>query len=166
MRIICPHCDKKVEKPTSAVNRARLAGAPIYCGRKCAGKGRRTHKTKVQKRAEKSAYDAVYRAKNLKLIKASKALYFKKTYDPVKAAKERKKNMSRHVEYCRRPEYRSYKRAYDSRYRANKDYGPFADSFLILLDIDKEVNSRMSDYDVRIANGTINKKLTRRRENV
>ena len=64
---------------------------------------------------EKRLYDAAYRKKNLAMLKAKKRAYFKRTYDPVKAAIGRKARMARHVAYCRRPEYREWKRAYDKR---------------------------------------------------
>lgn len=163
LRFRCAHCGAKTAKPAGAVNRARAIGAPLYCNKKCAGLGRRKHKTKAQRVAEKAAYDREYRAKNLDRLKAEKRAYFQRTYDPVAAAAYRKKRMPRHVEYCRRPEYRKWKSGYDRRYRA-REFGPFADCYLLLLDIDREVNSRMSDYDVRCANGTINKRLKRKRE--
>lgn len=166
MIVVCEHCGKSIERRAGHVNRARKVGAKQYCNKTCFGLANRSpiQKTKEQKAAEKRAYDIEYRRKNLAVIKARKRAYFDRTYDPVKAAIERKKIMPRHVEYCRRPEYRAYKKGYDRQYRANKDFGPFADCFLLLTDIDKEVNARMTDYDVRLANGTLNKRQERKRE--
>lgn len=118
MRIRCAHCKKSVERETGHVNRSRKIRAPLYCGRRCSGLGRRKWKPKAQKVAEKRLYDRAYRAKNLKRIKAEKRAYFKRTYDPVKAARERKKRMPRHVAYCRQPRYKAYKSAYDAKRRA------------------------------------------------
>lgn len=56
---------------------------------------------RVEKMIDKNAkaeYDRQYRKKNRARIKANKAAYFQRTYDPVKAAKERKKNMAAHKE--------------------------------------------------------------------
>lgn len=163
MKIICPHCRKTKDKPAGAVNRARAIGAPIYCGRRCAGLGRRKHKTKAQKVEEKRLYDEAYRVKNREMLKAKKAQRHKLTYDPVKAAKVRKKRMPYHVQYCRRPEYVRWKREYDRQYRA-KEFGPFAEAYLLTVDLNREVKNRSSNYEIRQQNGTGNKTQKRRRE--
>lgn len=72
----------------------------------------RRWKTIEEKIALKAAYDRDYRKKNAVRIKADHAAYFQRTYDPVKAAIERKKKMPVHVEYCRQPIYRAYKQGY------------------------------------------------------
>jgi hypothetical protein len=164
MKVKCAHCGKSVEKAPGAVNRAKAVGMRLFCNFTCSGAARRTFKPKAQKIAEKRAYDMEYRRKNLASIKAKKHAHFKRTYDPVAAAEVRRARMPKHVEYCRQPWYRRWKRRYDTRYRAEKTYGPFAEAFLALLKVDKEVNSRMTDYEVRQANGTGNKWLQRRRD--
>lgn len=116
MRVKCPQCRRWTDKPTGAVNRAHSIGAPIYCDKACAGRARRKHKTRTQKRWEKKLYDQRYRARNLKRILARKHEYHQRTYDPKKAAVVRKKRMPLHVEYCRQPKYKAYKRRYDSEY--------------------------------------------------
>lgn len=163
MNFRCAFCGEQADRPAGHVNRSRAAGNNLYCSRDCSGLGRRTHKTKAQKVEEKRLYDKEYRARNLALIKAKKRAYFAKTYDPATAAVVRKARMPYHVEYCRRPEYKAKKREYDKRARAN-EYGPFADCFLLLQDIQKEVLARMSRYEIGLANGTINKNLKRRRD--
>lgn len=135
----------------------------LFCGRKCFGISRRKGKTKQQKVAEKRAYDMEYRAKNLALIKAKKAAYFQRTYDPKKAAKERKKKMPRHLEYCRQPKYKEWKSRYDQEYRAKKYFGAFWESAILCMQLDEEILSRMSRYEIGAANGTINKSLERKR---
>jgi len=165
MKIICAHCRKKTEKPNGAVNRARASGLRIFCGRKCAGKARRKpYKPKAQRVAEKRDYDAAYRSKNLASIKAKKAAYFLATYDPAKARVERKKRMPRHVEYCRQPEYKRWKKGYDRKYRSKRLYGPFADAAMLAVDLNREIKSRSTDYEIRSQNGTLNKTQSRRRE--
>lgn len=161
--IQCSHCNKKNFKPKGAVTRARNINAPLYCNRTCAGLARRVGKTKAQKVEEKRIYDAAYRDANLESITAKKAAYYQRTRDPAKEAVIRKKRMSAHVAYCQRPEYVAWKANYDRRYRA-REYGPFAESFMLLHDIDREVNSRMSDYEVRSLNMTRNKRQQRRRD--
>lgn len=159
----CAHCGKPVRQSVSAINRAQRIGAPIYCDRVCSGLGRRTHKTKAQKVSEKRMYDMEYRRKNRKLLKAKKRAYFERTYDPVKAAKERKARMHLHVAYCQQPAYKRYKRRYDRQHRAQKLYGPFAEAALLLQKIEHEVSTRITNYEVRQINGTLNKTQERKR---
>lgn len=160
----CAQCGVTVERAAGDVNRAYARGLNLYCGRTCSGLGRRTHKTTEQAKAEKAAYDADYRVKNREMLKVKKADYHQRTYDPAKAAAYRKTRMPAHVEYCRRPEYRAKKRAYDQRHKAEKMYGPFADAFLLLMKLEGEIRSRMSRYEIAMANGTICKSQNRRRE--
>ena len=95
-------------------------------------------------KAEKAAYDREYRKKNLAWIKAKKAAYFQRTYDPVKAAKERKKTMPKHVEYCRQPWYKAYKREYDKQRRAGR-FGEFKEAYEALLLLKKEIKKQQPD---------------------
>lgn len=162
--IKCAWCGKRAKLATSAVNRARRIRAPLYCNRACAGLSRRRHKTKAQRVEEKRLYDAEYRKRNAAMLRAKKAAYFQQTYDPKRARIERKKRAHLHVEYCRQPEYRVWKQKYDRRYRANKFYGPFADAFLLTRDLNHEIHERMTDYEIRLQNQTLNKRLNRRRE--
>ena len=162
--VICARCGSLTAKEAGCVNRSARIGAPIYCGRKCAGLARRKHKTIAQKREEKRIYDADYREKNLALLKTKKAERHKRTYDPIKAAKVRKKRMPYHVAYCQRPQYKRWKSAYDKKYRALKSFGEFADAFLTLSDLDAAISERISDYETRIENQTYGKIQRRRRE--
>lgn len=164
MKICCDHCGKRAEKVGSQANRSRKLGWKLYCDRRCAGLARRKYIAKAVKVERKRLYDIEYRRKNLTEIKAKKRAYFQRTYDPAKAAIERQKTMARHIAYCRRPEYREWKHSYDSRYRARRLFGPFAESFLLLQEIEKEVACRMSKYDIAINKGYYNKAQTRRRE--
>jgi hypothetical protein len=160
----CAYCQREASQPAGAVNRARKIGASLYCDRKCSGLGRRMHKTKAEKVEEKRLYDAEYRRKNRAMLKAKKAEYFKRTYNPAKAAVERKNRMAAHVEYCRRPEYREWKRGYDRQYRAVKEYGEYAECFLLTQDIRAECLSQQSDYEIRLAKGTLGKAQQRKRD--
>lgn len=164
MKFACAHCEKTAEKPAGTVNRARAAGLRLFCGRRCFGLDRRKHKTKAQRIEEKRLYDAAYRAKNLAMLKAKKAAYHKRSYDPAKAAVARKKRMPWHLQYCRRPEYKRWKQGYDRKYRSKRFYGPFAEAAMLAVDLNREVKSRSSDYEIRKANGTLNKTQSRRRE--
>jgi hypothetical protein len=112
---------------------------------------------------EKRLYDADYRRKNLRRIKAKQRAYHKRTYDPAKAAVERKRRMPWHVEYCRRPEYKAWKSKYDRRHRATKVYGPFAEAAMLTNDLDREIKQRMTTHDIKWENKTANKAQFRRR---
>jgi hypothetical protein len=98
----------------------------------------------------KAAYDREYRRKNRARLKAQKAAYFQRTYDPVKAAKERKKKMPQHVEYCRQPEYKAWKKKYDKQ-RRSKKFGDFAEAHTLLVELLKEINRQMPDREARYA---------------
>lgn len=162
--VTCDHCGATTMIEAGSVNRARNNGNRLFCGRTCSGLARRNGKTKAQRVAEKAAYDVEYRAKNLAGIKARKAEYFQRTYDPVKAAVERQKIMPRHVEYCRRPEYRVKKKTYDRQYRAKLHYGPFWECQVLTLQIREAALELMTDYEIRLAKGTLNKRLQRKRD--
>lgn len=164
MKFKCAHCGKTADKLTGEVNRARRAGLRLFCGRRCSGLAKRKHKSKAQRVEEKRLYDLAYREANLAMLKAKKHEYFKRTYDPAKAAVERKKRMHLHVEYCRRPEYRVKKSKYDRRYRSKREYGPFAEAAMLAVDLNREVKSRSSNYEIASQNGTLNKTQKRRRE--
>jgi hypothetical protein len=160
----CPQCGKPACKPAGAVNRAHAIGAPIYCGKVCAGLARRKPpKTKAQKVAEKAAYDAEYRTKNREMLRAKKAAHFQRTYDPEAARIERKKRAAFHAEYCRQPSYRLWKAEYDRRRRASV-YGEFADSYTLTMELNREIKSRSSNYEIRLQNQTGNKAQERDRD--
>jgi hypothetical protein len=101
-------------------------------------------------KARKAAYDKRYRKLNKARLKAKKAAYFRRTYDPVKAAEIRKKRMPYHVAYCRQPWYRAWKRDYDRRRRAEK-FGSFAEAYKMLRQLVKEVKKQMPDRFERYA---------------
>lgn len=162
MKFNCSRCGAEADRPTGHINRQRSIGAPLYCGRKCFGLTRRKHRSKSELIERKKAYDAEYRNKNLAKITARKAAYFQATYDPAKAAVDRKKTMARHVEYCRSPEYKAWKRDYDKKLRASV-YGEYADAFLLLQDLDRELDSRADWYERANQKGTINKTIKRKR---
>jgi hypothetical protein len=163
MKFRCAHCGKATDKPAGAVNRARAAGLRLFCGRKCAGLGRRKHKTKAQRIEEKRLYDMEYRRQNRAMLKAKKHTYFVRTDDPDAARIKRKERAAFHVEYCRRPSYKLWKREYDQHYRA-REYGPFADAYQLTIKLNREIKSRSNNYEIRQANKTANKAQKRARE--
>ncbi len=99
-------------------------------------------KSIAQKKRDKAAYDREYRKRNRALLKAKKAAYFQRTYDPAEAAKERKKKMPQHIEYCRQKWYRQYKRDYDRNRRSSR-YGEYAECHSLLVELQKEIRKQM-----------------------
>lgn len=163
MKYKCAHCGKTADKAAGHVNRARQQGLNLYCNRRCSGLGRRQGKTKAQRIEEKRLYDIEYRKKNLEMLKAKKREYFQRTYDPAKAAVYRKKRMPIHVEYCRQPKYKAWKKEYDRKYRA-AEYGEFAEAYMLTLDLNREIKERDTNEQVKYQNGGTNKAQRRRRE--
>ena len=114
----------------------------------------------------KAEYDRDYRANNGAILKAKKAAAYAVS-GPKNRDKERDRRtarMPKHIEYCRRPEYRKKKVVYDRIHRAKEQFGEFAEAFLVLKDVQAEINSRMDWYERAKAKGTINKTKQRRRD--
>lgn len=151
-RILCPACGKKSWRENGAINRARKQGVPIYCNRKCSGMARRKEHPKTPRnpnfKAMKAEYDREYRKKNREALRKKKHDYFKRTYDPAKAAVKRKQRMPYHVEYCRQPKYKAYKRNYDTEYMA-KEYGEFGEAHKALVELLHEINRQQPDREER-----------------
>jgi len=160
----CGFCGDPVNKTASAINRAKKDNRKLYCDRKCAGLSRRINKSIDVKKEEKRLYDIEYRNKNKDLLKRKKGEYFQRTYDPVEAAKKRALTMDRHVEYCRKPEYRLKKKAYDRIYKAKQTYGHLWEHQLLILEIYDEVNKE-GRAKIKYDNGCTNKTQNRKREN-
>jgi hypothetical protein len=165
MKYACARCGKTADRPTGHVNRSRAAGMKLFCSRRCFGIARRKGKTKAQRREEKRLYDINYRATS-PTLKARRRAFHLRTYDPVKAAKVRKKQMPRHVEYCRQPWYKKWKSEYDARHRA-KEFGAFAEAYRLTVELNKEIKRRITNEDLEASkyqDRRRNKKQSRQRE--
>jgi hypothetical protein len=101
----------------------------------------------ISKKA-KADYDREYRKRNREKLKIEKALWFQRTYDPAKAAVERKKRMPSHIEYCRQPKYVAWKKKYDLAWYASK-FGPFAEAWLLLRELKAEIKRQEPNRDER-----------------
>lgn len=155
----CPICGCLSKKQTGHYNRAKKMGLSIFCSRICMGIGHRVTRTTAEKKKIKADYDRIYRTVNVEEKRKKHHEYFKRTYDPVKAAIERKKKMPKHVEYCRQPEYKKWKKEYDKKYRALKDYGEFGECFILLY----ELEGMIDRYEASIEQNTFNKSQQRKR---
>jgi hypothetical protein len=171
-RVVCAYCGSFTSKLKGEINRAKKQGASIYCDRKCAGLGRRKHTPDWQLKEKKRLYDIEYRERNKEKIQLQKKLWFKKSYEPKKAAEIRARRKEEHPEqekarreYMSSKEYKERKRKYDEKYRAFKYYGEeWGECFLLCSTIRSECLSRSSDYEIRLRSQTLNKWTRRRRE--
>jgi hypothetical protein len=168
VKTTCPHCRNLFEAKTAHVNRAEKIGAPLYCGKVCAGLARRLKNppTDEQRRAAKAAYDAKRReGEKRDALLAKKRDHYYANHERLKAehAEYRAAHMHRHIEYCRQPEYRAKKSVYDRTRRAEQNFGDFSEAALLLADIEREIAERASKYEIYLTNGTINKAQQRRR---
>lgn len=160
----CAQCQAVFAAEVGRIHRAERSGAPLYCSRACAGLARRLANppTDAARRAAKAEYDRKYRERNAESRKQYRAEYFQRTYDPAAAAIVRKARMPKHVEYCRRPEYRSWKQEYD-RTRKDAEYGDLGEAFRLLQELEKEIRSQASAYERRVANGYYTRNAQKRR---
>lgn len=166
MNLVCCYCDKPFKVKENNIGQRKKSirlGLPIYCGRKCAGLGRRTNETKDEKIAHKQWYDLFIRASmtddERDLDSLLNAVWFDYDYNknPEKYKQWRQKKMPKHVEYCRTPEYKKWKKSYDENYRAQKEFGEFAESAVVLKEIEKIIDSKT----IRIEKGCHNKRQKR-----
>jgi hypothetical protein len=168
--LVCAHCGAALHKSASAVNRAARINANLYCDRKCAGMARRrkVQLTDAERKEAKRLYDAQRRAQKHAELCAKKRAHYAANRERLKAEhteyRNRPENIARHNAYCRRPEYVAEKREYDRKRRAVKRFGEdFGDAFLVLQDLEREIDARASRYDIYMANGTLNKAQLRKR---
>lgn len=158
----CPQCKGEFFANAGRVNRAVKLLAPLYCGKECAAASRRLGRSEAEKKALKAEYDREYRKRDPEALKAYKALYYQETRDPEKERAIRKAKMAQHVEYCRRPEYKAWKHEYDIQ-RASEEYGEWAETWRLLLDLEKEIRSQATAYERRVANGYYTRNAQKRR---
>lgn len=166
----CAHCNALNFKSVSEINRAEKRNSPLYCNRECSGQARRLHRSDTEKKQYKADYDRQRREKIGKIIRAQKraAYHAAVAADPdavrAKEKAHRDKRMPHHVEYCRRPEYRKWKAAYDQKHRAYKQFGPFGEAAIILNQLDVEIRSRATWTEIARDKGTLNKTQERKRD--
>lgn len=166
-QVLCSHCGAIVLKEQKQINRALKIGALLFCGKACFGLSRRTkeEKTLEQKKIEKAAYDREYRRLNAESRKKQKADYYQKTKNPEKERIARKARMHKHVEYCRNPEYKEWKKQYDQELRG-KAYADFKECYRLLLDLEREIRSRTTKYERLVARGYFTRNAQQRRRNL
>lgn len=166
MKLICPQCSIEFECGTGRFNRARKIDAPLYCGLVCSRLARRNKNppTPEEKIAAKAEYDRNRRAKMGDELRAKRmAAYYANHERNLALQKEaRKRRMPYHIEYCRRPEYRAKKHEYDIA-KACEEYGEWAETWRLLLELEKEIRSQATAYERRVANGYYLRSAQKRR---
>lgn len=168
----CAWCKKPVRKLLRDINRAAKRGGKMYCDRSCSSHARRNPNppSEEDRRARKADYDRERRAKLGEVLLAEKrAAYREAVASNPDAIRERERRnrqarAEQHAEYCRTPEYRKWKAQYDRQYRAEKQFGPFAEAALTLLELQEEISSRATRTEIYATNGPLNKWTQRRRE--
>lgn len=151
MKGTCVYCGKTfTPKSTGQFYRSIRLGLNVFCGRKCAGLNRRTHETPEEKKVYKQWYDLFIRASRTedeKILFSLQALVlFHLDYraNPEKYREERQRRMADHIEYCRQPGYRKYKKEYDEQYHAKKKYGEYWEAAIILNKLENEIDNRQA----------------------
>jgi hypothetical protein len=165
MTAICPYCECEFEiKNIGHYNRSIRDGYKVYCSRVHAGLGRRDGKTLEQKKKEKAEYDKNYRYYYKEGIRQKKAERFKKDYaaHPEKYRKERQRRYSEHLKYLQRPEYKKWKKEYDLKHLAKKDYGIFWECSLLLKELETWLLNNSPD-GMKFQMGITNKTQIRKR---
>ena len=162
-------CAREFLCTTSRLHRAQKGQAPLYCSRACAGKGRRctSPPTSEERKAAKRRYDAARRTQKHKEICAQKRQHYHDNRQRIRAEqrlwRQTPTRKQYHRQYCQQPAYRAAKTAYDRRYRAVRDYGPFAEAFLTLIALEADIAARATRYEIYQANGLLNKSQQRKR---
>lgn len=161
---ICPVCGEKFSRRLAYYKVAQRKGLNSYCSKKCSGIGRRDGKTVEQKKKEKAEYDKKFRYYHKDGIKQRKAAAFKIDYaaNPEKYREQRKKRYPKHLEYLRTPEYKAWKKEYDLKYLAKKDYGAFSEAAILLSELEKFLVQNMPS-ELRFQMGITNKTQKRKR---
>jgi hypothetical protein len=160
MIINCNYCNKQVEKSISHINRASKLNAKLFCSKECSSLNRRKNQTVEEKKKLKAEYDKKYREKNSEILKIKKHNYYVNTYNPELAALERKNKYSKHLEYLRQPKYKQYKKEYDVKYNAKKNYNEFWESFILI----KKIENEYDQQEIRQVNNLHNKAQKRKRK--
>ncbi|MDE3023574.1 MAG: hypothetical protein KGI54_17275 [Pseudomonadota bacterium] len=165
MKTVCCNCTCEFDILTGHYNRAKKLGMNVYCGRTCAGIAHRKDISERQRKADKAAYNKARREREHDRINAQKRerYHATKEYRADILRAHRKKRASKHAEYCRRYEYREYKKDYDRKRLAKKNYGEFAEAALICRKVEEILDQQATKYDRRLVNGTLNKAQSRRR---
>jgi hypothetical protein len=168
MELKCDYCNSTFTvKPNSIGSRKRSIrlGLPIYCNKKCTGLAIRTNETEEEKKLYKQWYDLFIRVSRtedeywLKYLQTAFSFAFDYAANPEKYKRIRQGKKESHNEYCRQPEYKKKKKAYDEVHRAKKFYGEYWEAAIALKTLENEID----DKEGRRLNKLYNKSTTKRK---
>lgn len=154
IELICAHCGKSFIRDLAQHEYCLRRGSTTrFCALTCSAAHRSI--SKEDKKAKKAEYDRKRRERMGDVIRQRKKDYYASIKNtPENRAKEkaiRDARMPLHVEYCRRPEYKVKKSAYDRKRRAS-EYGSFGDAYELLLQVENTIRSLVSKEDIYRAN--------------
>ena len=150
IKVKCAQCRRTFQKSVGAYNRAMKINSPLYCSQKCCGLARKMPVD--EKKRLKAEYDKKRRTEKAEELKAQKKAAYA-LWGPLHRDKEReirKKNMPKHIEYCRQPEYKEWKKKYDRKLRLS-EYGEYAECYELLEQLVKQIKQQMPDRFERYA---------------
>ena len=150
VKVKCAQCRRTFQKSVGAYNRAMKINSPLYCSQKCCGLARKM--PVEEKKRLKAEYDKKRRTEKAEELKAQKKAAYA-LWGPLHRDKEReirKKNMPKHIEYCRQPEYKEWKKKYDRKLRLS-EYGEYAECYELLEQLVKQIKQQMPDRFERYA---------------
>jgi len=157
----CFYCGKRFYRNPAHIKRygCKLS----FCSQKHFGLSYRTGKSKKQLKEEKQLYDVEYRRINKKHIKATHKTYNESPNGRAMQKRNRDKFKNYHLEYCRTPEYRRWKKASDEIYRAKKFFGEWWECMILVKKIKSEVCRLVPEpYERAKMRGTIAKMMRKK----
>ena len=163
-KFICHHCGKESEKYTGHVNRALKMGNNIYCTRVCAGLGRRVERSEEEKKRIKSEYDKQRTDKHELWYLLYRAFEFRVDYEenPEKYKKERERKYEAHLKYLQTDKYKAWKKKYDEKFRARKEFGIYWECAILLKQLEEQLLKIRPD-GIKFQMGITNKTQKRKR---
>jgi hypothetical protein len=112
----------------------------------------------LSKKEAKRLYDIEYRRKNLERINERKRKYNSSPAGRAMQKRQREKQKSNHLKYCRTKKYRQYKKEYDQEFRSKKLYGEFWECMILVEKIFNKVIELTPDkYERDKMRGNINR---------
>jgi len=108
----------------------------------------------AEKKRLKAEYDKAYRAKRADYIKTRMQKYNESPAGRAMQKRNRDKFKQSHLEYCRTPEYRKWKKEYDHKYRLKKKYGEFWEAGSVLVKLNEILPSKTIKYNQGLINKT------------
>jgi hypothetical protein len=162
MKVTCEYCGVDIEKATGHVNRARKLGMGLFCDRVCFGLHKRVDRTDEEKKKIKYEYDKKRRAELKDILKQKQKAYNESPAGRAMQKRHREKRKEFHKEYIKSDRYRAWKKNYDEKYHAKKNYGEFFEAAIVLKRIEEVILPEKQES--KIQKGTYNKSQKRKRQ--